>query len=1684
MFASMRTPQSLEGKVSRWSIESNISFYFRWQMQDLSRNLFVRRWFQRDTKRIFRRLLPNLFNWMTIALFLIQSAFACTDIRSDLPYCVDYDAAHSVFNMTCSFAWTNSTKCISLLRDERFEGNGHAVNITGVANWEGLFQIASSGEEAPSSLQDAPYVHDVHMIGGETSATGGFFIRPSQKHFIVDHCSSTGVIRGLTDSPTFLGGGGICGQQCSGSILITQCWSSGEVKGYSAGGITGRELGLGGNQADKVTVSHCHSTGKITGQNSGGICGLGAGRNSSGVTVIKKCYSIGEIVGQSSGGIGGSDAAMRNGSVSVMNCHSRGNITGCNHAGGIFGRKTGSYGGTVRLINAYASGQITHQDAGGLIGHIHQDARKVTVTMSVYNGKTGDMVGDNDAKTNSLMAKNSGDLENITGTVYCCDDDNTCWDTKTVWQVVDDDFPILRPAPSPSPEKAPGALFPKQTGTPLPSQYSGVSACMGDIGGKLRNGTILASLDCISYDTSKRIFTVSCSFAWPKVCNYSWIELHKDEVFEGNNHQLCLENFTSWMGLFRIRPSLDAGPSSLEDAPIIRNVHMIGGETSSEGGFIVQAFQKHFIVKHCSSSGVIQGVNNNPDFFGGGGICGHKCSGYIRITYCWSSGEIRGYSAGGIAGRELGIDGERNSTVLILRCYSTGSITGMWSGGICGHRVGQSDHSTIKIEQCYSVGEIRGSSSGGITGGREGGSNAHIFINNSYSRGDITGPHNAGGMCGRLAGDGGGTVTLMDVYASGQIIHPNASGIIGSVSRDATSISIRASVYDGNTGSIIGENNAEPDVVTEVKNSGNLTTITGTVYCYNGDEGKCWDTDSIWHAVHDDFPIFLQSPESSRTATQTPPATPTVTPTMTPSTCKDDIGCKLRNGTSIPGFYCLSYDKLSCMFIMSCSFKWPALCYNTWIEMLKNEIFEGNGHYINLTFINDWDGLVRIAHVINGGPNGLNDAPLIRNVHMIGGETSVKGGFIVQSAQVNFIVKFCSATGAINDGGGGICGSACSGNIWISDCWSSGEISGHAGGIAGEGVGFEGDRNTTVTVFRCHSTGHISGQWSGGICGLGAADADNGVVSVEQCYSSGKIYGSASGGITGCMTARNGGQVSIKNCYSRGSISEAGGICGYKTGCNHGTVTLTNVYASGQTIGDGASGLIGTIQNDAQEVRITMSVYNGTTGGMIGGNHSADIDDKNSGNLTEITGSVYCYQNKGDSRCWDTDTIWQPIQGGFPIFFEPAELSLLPASVSPAPSITFTQITSSTSPANPTSTASQLPSRTLQLTTSPRIVSPALTTTPSFSSVWRSSSTGNKSPVPSSSSFGTISRVAGTFATPSKSNILSSSVTVHVQTSFSPSATASGLPTLTTSTSPSLCCQHGGDSQLKSTRDATDFIVSVCLTGMLFLLAFYVGYRRLRNKRAQAGKAQSSMAELYATQLGVSKTHVKNHSLQGNGGTTTASADGSTSKNPLVHVHRVQNGNYNHDGYPVNCNAVSAASDTKNSTTLPFTFVEMKNIDPCNRSKVRILSSKQPNLRSIENNNFSSNTEAKLHIAQIRELDTSQMTTIDRAIIKLRQWKAKLLAEPPPVVAVSAPENALDANSRRKSLRVVPGGKKVPKTLASQLEYAANRREGDRSMITSEITRYTESRRQGRLQKKEFTAIPPSLGDEEGKQET
>ena len=335
---------------------------------------FKRKWTKRsfvirDRRRsggIRVRTLPFAFP-IFLAMIILQNVEGSErrqDIINGTVACIDYDNSdgHGVFSLVCpqlDLEHANDftmSDYITLEKDEAFEGNDNEILLNG--EYKGLFKIADSEERAPSSLEDAPIIRNLHLIGGETERDGAFFVQKEQNYFIIDSCSSSGEIKGRNS-------GGICGDKCSGDILITNCWSSGEISGDDAGGITGQRIAHDGNDYNaSVTITLCHSTGNMIGWGNGGITGYWGAEN--GHLVITDSYSTGNITGDDSGGIVGSEVAYGGGSTTIEQCYSEGEISG-EESGGIAG-SWGAWGGFLQIKECHSVGEISGDYSGGITG--------------------------------------------------------------------------------------------------------------------------------------------------------------------------------------------------------------------------------------------------------------------------------------------------------------------------------------------------------------------------------------------------------------------------------------------------------------------------------------------------------------------------------------------------------------------------------------------------------------------------------------------------------------------------------------------------------------------------------------------------------------------------------------------------------------------------------------------------------------------------------------------------------------------------------------------------------------------------------------------------------------------------------------------------------------------------------------------------------------------------------------------------------------------------------------------------------------------------------------------------------------------------------------------------------------------------------------------------------------------
>ena len=90
----------------------------------------------------------------------------------------------------------------------------------------------------------------------------------------------------------------------------------------------------------------------------------------------------------------------------------------------------------------------------------------------------------------------------------------------------------------------------------------------------------------------------------------------------------------------------------------------------------------------------------------------------LIIKNCYSTGDISGNWAGGIAGYNTSSTGSNinpvDASCTIINCYSRGNIKGYGAGGIYGYKAAETQTSIAVANNCYSNGVISGQYAGGI----------------------------------------------------------------------------------------------------------------------------------------------------------------------------------------------------------------------------------------------------------------------------------------------------------------------------------------------------------------------------------------------------------------------------------------------------------------------------------------------------------------------------------------------------------------------------------------------------------------------------------------------------------------------------------------------------------------------------------------------------------------------------------------------------------------------------------------------------------------------------------------------------------------------------------------------------------------------------------------------------------
>ena len=192
----------------------------------------------------------------------------------------------------------------------------------------------------------------------------GFVHAPTNNEALIDNCWFKGSVSSGANSV-----GGCVGYLNQGSICITNCKVTGEVKGTTANAkYVGGIIGYTGKQVGTTTIKNSYFNGTLDAQAAyaGGVVGTVGAVQETGVdstVYIEKCYAKGKVTSSSShvGGIIGCVTYLKAGVVSLVDCLNEANVTGTEWVGGLFGR-THIYStkvGEIHMTRCLNIGEVT-----------------------------------------------------------------------------------------------------------------------------------------------------------------------------------------------------------------------------------------------------------------------------------------------------------------------------------------------------------------------------------------------------------------------------------------------------------------------------------------------------------------------------------------------------------------------------------------------------------------------------------------------------------------------------------------------------------------------------------------------------------------------------------------------------------------------------------------------------------------------------------------------------------------------------------------------------------------------------------------------------------------------------------------------------------------------------------------------------------------------------------------------------------------------------------------------------------------------------------------------------------------------------------------------------------------------------------------------------------------------------
>ena len=643
----------------------------------------------------------------------------------------------------------------------------------------------------------------------------------------VTNCKVSGNVTGLGDNV-----GGLIGYvyAVNKSVTLSGNGAEGKVVGVNqVGGLIGQVYTYATSGTTNIYIQKSYSTGDVEGkQNIGGLIGYQKGEiNSSDVNgrgavvnnYVQESYAIGNVKGETNiGGLVGYAYAYSyynsdwNGAdgqthVRIQNSFETGKVEGKTNVGGLVGNvyrngtggryKTGK--AYPQITNVYAIGEVTATETvGGLVGTTSSSGNgSTTVTNSYWTPETT-------KQENSVL----GTKNIIPYMMRKVGYDN--WNFETIWEIDElNTIAYLKNIPKPDSVNKRNITYEEfdvvGEGTkesPFiithPLQLQKITDRLSSYY-KLGVNIDLTGREWIPIGTSAAPFTGNIDGTGYTITNLTYDNESGENVGlfgynSGTVSNITLENITV-KGKTNVGGLVGYNKGTVTQSKVKGNVIGTGDNVGILIGY------NNGIVKNNQTEGVVTNTGNNT-----GGLIGQTVTG---ISNNISKTEVHGQdNVGGLIGYAYAT----NKSITLSGNGAEGKVVGVNQvGGLIGqvYTYATSGTTNIYIQKSYSTGDVEGKQNiGGLIGYQKGeinssdvngrGAVVNNYVQESYAIGNVKGETNIGGLVGYAyaysyynsdwnGADGQTHVRIQNSFETGKVEgKTNVGGLVGNVYRNGT----------------------------------------------------------------------------------------------------------------------------------------------------------------------------------------------------------------------------------------------------------------------------------------------------------------------------------------------------------------------------------------------------------------------------------------------------------------------------------------------------------------------------------------------------------------------------------------------------------------------------------------------------------------------------------------------------------------------------------------------------------------------------------------------------------------------------------------------------------------------------------------------------------------------------------